>query len=375
VASGRTGFCAANHILLASGVADLHDPRRTDRARLQRGGATFPVRLARGRGHECCRGRAILSSNPSSLAKEAFRLAQHVATLAVDVLLEGETGSGKDMLAREIHTRSGRPGKFVGINCAAIPEHIAESELFGYEAGAFTGAAKAKEGKFETADKGTLYLDEIDSMPQAAQAKLLRALQERGAERLGGSRFYKADFRVIASTKVPLHRLVQEGSFRKDLYFRLNVIKLRLPPLRDTHERVMPLFLAFVRECSERHGRTPPTPMTDDLQQALVQHGWPGNIRELRNAAERHVVGLYPIDNELAELEAQSGFDATSDLAIDAALPLRDRLRTYERRLIQSELQRSGGSVARACKALQVPANTLYYRMKMLGLQADLDPL
>ena len=303
--------------------------------------------------------------------KEAFALARRVATLNVDILLEGETGAGKDMLAREIHTHSSRPGKLVSINCAAIPEHIFESELFGYEVGAFTGAARAKEGKLETAHKGTLYLDEIDSMPQNAQAKLLRALQERGVERLGGSRFYHSDFRVIASTKEPLHTLVHRGVFRKDLYFRLNVVKLRLPALRATPERVVPLFREFLAEACERHGRTLPT-LSEQLGEMLLAHSWPGNIRELRNAAERWAVGLAPIDDDFSNT---GGGDGTFVVPhADTTQPLRDRVRAFERHLIESELQRCGGSATKASKSLQMPVNTLYYRMKMLGLQDALDP-
>ena len=319
-----------------------------------------------------------VNAPPMPNQREASMLAQHVATLAIDILLEGETGSGKDMLAREIHVRSGRPGKFVGINCAAIPEHIAESELFGYETGAFTGAQKSKEGKLEIADKGTLYLDEIDSMPLSAQAKLLRALQERGAERLGGSRFYASDFRVIASTKEPLHRLVQRGVFRKDLYFRLNVVKLQLPSLRATPERVAALFQAFLEEACTRH-RLPEPPVAEEVLDALRQHSWPGNIRELRNAAERHAVGLVPIDNDLlddcgaetASAERAGSVPAAAEAGphADPKLPLRERVRVFEKHLIETELARCGGSATRAAKALQMPLNTLYYRMKNLGLQ------
>src|SRR5436190_9996871 len=205
----------------------------------------------------------VRSSRPSGrqaepAGAEHTQLALRIAPLPVDVLLQGETGAGKDMLAREIHKWSGRPGKFIAINCAAIPEQLAESELFGYEAGAFTGAVRAREGKLEAADKGTLYLDEIDSMPLGSQAKLLRALQERGVERLGGSRFYRADFRVIASTKVAIPELVQSGNFRADLYFRLNVIKIRIPSVRDSRERILPLFERFVAEAASRYNLSPP---------------------------------------------------------------------------------------------------------------------
>jgi len=345
-------------------------PPRAHRARTRHGCCTHCVRPA-GLGLS---GQtnfvSAVNTNPSS-NKEAFALARRVATLNVDILLEGETGAGKDKLAREIHSHSSRPGKLVSINCAAIPEHIVESELFGYEAGAFTGASRAKEGKLETADKGTLYLDEIDSMPQNAQAKLLRALQERGVERLGGTRFYHSDFRVIASTKEPLHALVHRGVFRKDLYFRLNVVKLRLPALRATPERVVPLFREFLAEACERHGRSLPA-LNDKLGEMLLAHSWPGNIRELRNAAERCAVGLAPIDDDFNEAGGANGTFVAPHA--DPGLPLRERVRAFERHLIESELQRCGSSATKASKALQMPVNTLYYRMKMLGLQDELDP-
>jgi DNA-binding NtrC family response regulator len=302
---------------------------------------------------------------------DVFRTAREIAPLAVDVLVQGETGTGKDVMARELHKHSRRPGKFIAVNCAAIPETIVESELFGYEVGAFTGAQRAKEGKLEAADKGTLYLDEIDSMPLASQAKLLRALQERGAERLGGSRFYSADFRVIASTKVSLPSLVTQEKFRRDLYFRLNVVKLRLPTLRDAPHRVVPLFVDFVAEACKRHGLPVPA-VPGTLRSKLTDYPWPGNIRELRSAAERLAIGLDPFDDDLEFTAPQHHAEQPHPIGDDTALSLRDRLRSYEREAISSTLRCCGGSVAKASKLLQVPANTLYYRIKVLGIQADL---
>jgi transcriptional regulator with PAS, ATPase and Fis domain len=295
---------------------------------------------------------------------------RRIAPLAVDVLLQGETGAGKDVLAREIHRLSQRPGRFVAINCAAIPEQLAESELFGYEAGAFTGAVRAREGKLETADKGTLYLDEIDSMPLGSQAKLLRALQERGVERLGGSRFYRADFRVIASTKVSIPALVQEGRFRQDLYFRLNVVRLCLPALRESPQRVVGLFERFVAEAAERHAL--PSPGVDGaLRRLLLQHAWPGNLRELRNAAERHALGIEPLDDESPTVPAALGLPAgvAGPAVADASGTLRERMRAFEREVIITTIRQHQGSVAKASAELQVPPNTLYYRIKTLGIQ------
>lgn len=301
---------------------------------------------------------------------EAHALARRIAPLTVDVLLQGETGAGKDTLAREIHLASRRPGRFVALNCAAIPESLAEAELFGHEAGAFTGAVRAREGKLESADKGTLYLDEIDSMPLGMQAKLLRALQDRGADRLGGSRFYRADFRVIASTKVSLPQLVQDGRFRQDLYFRLNVVRIVLPSLRDAGERILPLFDHFVAEAAARHG-LPQPPVDAGLRVVVMRHTWPGNVRELANAAERHTLGLPPLDDDVLP-----GLAAAANESLSVPMPseaaggaLRDRLRAYEREVIVSTLKAHQGSVAKASAELQLPLNTLYYRIKTLGIQ------
>lgn len=302
-------------------------------------------------------------------------LTREIAPLSVDILIEGETGTGKDVLAREIHSRSRRPGKFIAINCAAVPEHIAESELFGYEAGAFTGATRAKEGKLEAAHQGTLYLDEIDSMPINIQAKLLRALQERGTERLGGSHFYRSDFRVIASTKISLPTLVEQGDFRRDLYFRLNVVKLRLPALRDSREKIAPLFAEFLNAACIRHDRTPPV-SNSRIQKLLMEYPWPGNIRELKNAAERYSLGLPPLEEERAETVAATAWTAAdkpaeSSIVDDGSLSLRDRVRAFEADLILSTLRRHGQSVLKASRALNISSNTLYYRIKTLGIRIE----
>ncbi|RJF92147.1 sigma 54-interacting transcriptional regulator [Noviherbaspirillum saxi] len=302
-------------------------------------------------------------------------LAEEIAPLSVDVLIEGETGTGKDMLAREIHRRSRRQGKFIAINCAAVPENIAESELFGYEVGAFTGASRPKEGKLELADQGTLYLDEIDSMPLNIQAKLLRALQERGTERLGGSRFYRSDFRVIASTKIALLTLAEQGSFRKDLYYRLNVVKLRLPSLRDAREKILPLFTEFLTDACRRHGRTRPT-TAGSIQKLLMEYPWPGNIRELKNAAERYALGLPPVEDESnGDIGTPAVEAAPLQSTDDVSLSLRERVRLFEREVILSTLRRHNQAVAKAARELQMSVNTLYYRIRILGIRMDGGPL
>lgn len=284
-------------------------------------------------------------------AQHVEELARDLAPLSVDIMLIGETGTGKDKLAREIHQKSGRSGPFIAINCAAIPETLAESELFGVEAGAFTGAAKSRAGRIEAAHQGTLYLDEIDSMPLALQAKLLRALQERGIERLGSHQFITSDFRVIASTKVALERMVEENLFRRDLMYRLNVVVLNIPPLRDRPKAILELFRQFTSEAAKRFNRSG-VKVYNSLEQQLLAHSWPGNIRELKAAAERYALGINPLGEE-----------------VSAVMPLRDWMKAVEKVYIESTLNANQQSVQRTCEILQVPIQTLYYRMRSLGIE------
>ncbi|WP_438866375.1 sigma 54-interacting transcriptional regulator [Pseudomonas sp. L1(2025)] len=274
------------------------------------------------------------------------------ATLNVDILLLGETGTGKDTLAQRVHRLSGRRGNFVAVNCAAIPESLAESQLFGVNSGAYTGAVQSRAGFIEAAHLGTLYLDEIDSMPLSLQAKLLRMLESRGVERLGSTRFIPVDMRVIASAQQSLHDMVEQGSFRRDLYFRLNVINIKLPPLRDRRERIVPLFLEMIKHEAEHFNCTAPHPTTELLQQLLC-HPWPGNVRELRSTAKRFVLGLPPLSVSTAE---------------PLELGLKDRLQRIEKTLIEESLQRHTYSVDCVALELGVAKRTLYYRMKQLGV-------
>ncbi|WP_099081672.1 transcriptional regulator HrpR, partial [Pseudomonas syringae] len=209
----------------------------------------------------------------------------------MDLLLCGETGTGKDTLASRIHELSSRTGPFVGMNCAAIPESLAESQLFGVVNGAFTGVCRAREGYIEASSGGTLYLDEIDSMPLSLQAKLLRVLESRGVERLGSTDFIPLDLRVIASAQRPLDELVEQGLFRRDLFFRLNVLTLQLPALRKRREQILPLFDQFTQDVAAESGRSVPT-LDNRRVQILLSHDWPGNVRELKSAAKRFVLGL-----------------------------------------------------------------------------------
>ena len=271
--------------------------------------------------------------------------------LGIDLLLSGETGTGKDTLAQRIHVLSERKGSFVAMNCAAIPESLAESELFGVVNGAFTGANRSRKGYIEAAQGGTLYLDEIDSMPLSLQAKLLRVLEVRAIERLGSTTVIPLDVCVIASAQTSLADLVEQGKFRRDLYFRLNVLTIQLPALRERREEIIPLFSTFVASAAHDLGRSQKS-LSPALMQLLLSHSWPGNIRELKSAAKRFALGL-----------ASLGVEADDDLESHS---LKAQLRVIERILIQEALKRHGHSVDAACIELGVPRRTLYHRIKSL---------
>ncbi|AZF03517.1 sigma 54-interacting transcriptional regulator [Pseudomonas sp. R5-89-07] len=279
------------------------------------------------------------------------------ATLNIDILLLGETGTGKDTLAQRIHRLSGRRGSFVALNCAAIPESLAESQLFGVNSGAYTGALQSRAGSVEAAHMGTLYLDEIDSMPLSLQAKLLRVLESRGVERLGSTRFIPVDMRVIASAQHSLFQMVDQGAFRRDLYFRLNVINVQLPALRDQRERIIPLFLKMIEEEAVRFNCTAPPPSGALLQQLLC-HPWRGNVRELRSTAKRFVLGLPP-------------FSDTMQCATDSQPHLKARMQQIEKTLIEESLRRHQYCVDKVAVELGVAKRTLYYRMKQLEIHQE----
>ncbi|MEO8490601.1 sigma 54-interacting transcriptional regulator [Pseudomonas sp.] len=276
------------------------------------------------------------------------------ATLNVDILLLGETGTGKDTLAKRIHHLSGRRGNFVAVNCAAIPESLAEGQLFGVNSGAYTGAVQSRAGFIEAAHLGTLYLDEVDSMPLSLQAKLLRALEARGVERLGSTRFIPVDMRVIASAQQSLHDMVEQGTFRRDLYFRLNVVNIKLSPLRKKQERIVPLFLDMVRQEAD-YFKCPPPVASNALLQQLLCHPWLGNVRELRSTAKRFVLGLTPLSvPPLPTQDLQPNF--------------KDRLQQIEKMLIEESLRRHAHNVDGVAGELRIAKRTLYYRMKQLDI-------
>ncbi|MDX5626667.1 MULTISPECIES: sigma 54-interacting transcriptional regulator [unclassified Brenneria] len=278
-----------------------------------------------------------------------------IAPLSVDIVLEGETGTGKDRLARRIHQLSGCSGPLVAVNCAAIPESLAESELFGVVSGAYTGASRSRAGYVESADKGILFLDEIDSMPLMLQAKMLRVLENRGVERLGSTLFKPLDMRVIVATQTPLNQLVDKGLFRRDLYFRLDTVKIQLPTLRSRTDLIVPMFQRFCNEAAQRLKVSPPA-VTTHLYERLLAHAWPGNIRELKAAAERWVLGLSPLAS-VAEPAHQP-------------LQLKDRMRRIEKFLIQDAMRRHGHCIDRVVTELGIPKRTLYHRLKVLNVSA-----
>ena len=281
-----------------------------------------------------------------------------VADTNADVLIIGETGTGKELVARALHQRSARRGRhFVAINCGALPESIIESELFGHEAGAFTDAKERRIGKFEHADRGTLFLDEIESMPLSLQVRLLRVLQERTIERLGSNVPISVDVRVVAATKGDLKALAAKGEFREDLYYRLDVIEIALPPLRERREDIPYLFQHFALTAAARYEREPP-PASPELMRRLMAQDWPGNVRELQNAAERFV--LSPA--------AFSGRDTETPGASGAGRTLAEEVRYFERALIEQALSEHGGNVTEACAALGVPRKTFYEKMQKHGL-------
>lgn len=300
----------------------------------------------------------IIGNAPSM--KTLHETIANVAGTGVDVLLIGETGTGKELAARCLHDFSDPTGAFVALNCGALPETIIESELFGHEAGAFTGANKKRIGKIEFADGGTLFLDEIESMPAHLQVKLLRVLQERSIERVGGNEVIPVDIRVIAASKVDLAEACREGSFREDLYYRLNVATITLPPLRDREGDIALLFHHFAAEAAARYQRPAPELTTADINQ-LRDHPWPGNVRELKNAAERSVLGLKGEGMDLAA----AGTGPSGPKALTR------QVEEFEKRAIDQALLSHQGKITATAEALDLPRKTLYLRMKKYGLKRD----
>jgi transcriptional regulator with GAF, ATPase, and Fis domain len=296
-------------------------------------------------------------------------LVMKVAPTDSTVLILGESGTGKELAATSIFEHSLRKEKpFIKLNCAAIPEELLESELFGHEKGAFTGAVSFKPGKFDMADGGTIFLDEIGDMPLSLQAKILRVLQEKEFYRVGGSRTIKVDVRFIASTNKNLEKMVQEGSFREDLFYRLNVFTLRLPPLRERKEDVPVLVDHFLKQMPK------PVEISSVALQMLMAYSWPGNIRELKNTVESSAVIAENSYIEPAQLPAKitAGFGAADspEHKLPANLSLDDRLKEVERSIIVEALTKTGGVQARASELLGINQRSLWHRIKKLNIDA-----
>ncbi len=311
----------------------------------------------------------IVAASPKM--QEVLATVERVAPTNSTVLLGGASGVGKDLIARAIHEKSRRAaGPFVKINSTAIPENLLESELFGYERGAFTGATTSKPGKFELADKGTLFLDEIGDVPPVTQVKLLRVLQEREFERLGGTRTIKVDVRLLAATNRDLRAALEDGTFREDLYYRLNVVPIDIPPLRARKEDIPGLVTLFVTRFAKESGRAEKiTGISTAAMQLLTAHYWPGNVRELQNVIERACAlaqsgELQPSDIQL-DTPRNRGLSSAGS---DRFLPDGMTLDQWEDEMIRESLKRAGGNKSQAARLLGLSRNALRYRLSKIGI-------
>lgn len=301
----------------------------------------------------------------SSAMQEVYSLIEQAAPTNATILITGESGTGKELAARAIHKASGRHDKpFVSINCAAIPDGLMESELFGHERGAFTGADQKRKGKFELADNGTLLLDELGDLPGPLQAKLLRVLQESQFERVGGSKSINVDVRIIACTSKDLQKEVAAGNFRQDLLYRLQVIPLKMPPLREHKEDVEELCQVFLSEFNTMHGRS--VRMTPEAIDCLKQYDFPGNARELRNLMERASVLTRGPEITPADLPIEINQRSTTQ-SLD--FNLSDQLAIVEKNCLRSALVRSGGNRTEAARLLGISRKNLWEKLKAYGLQ------
>jgi len=316
--------------------------------------------------------REVIAEAPSM--REVLNFVRRVsASEATTILLEGENGTGKDLVAKTLHYQSARQAEpFIAINCAAIPDSLLESELFGYEKGAFTDARSQKRGIFELADRGTLFLDEIGEIPLMLQAKLLRVLEEQTFRRLGGLKDIKLDLRVVAATNKNLREAVKEGAFRQDLYFRLNVIQILIPPLRDRVEDIIPLTRFFIEHYNRKFKRNIEG-ITPTAEKLLVSHDWPGNVRELRNAIERAMILeesalITPPSLPIAISRPEAGpalvVPITAEIPSDG-LSLEDN----EKNLLFRALEKTNGNQTQAARLLRITRDTLRYKMKKFNLR------
>jgi len=297
--------------------------------------------------------------------EDVWREVSLVASTDATVLIQGESGTGKSLVAKAIHHLSGRKGPFVQLNCAAIPENLIESELFGHERGAFTGAVKTKRGRFELANEGTIFLDEIGEMPLSAQAKLLRVLQDRTFERVGGTSTFSTNARVIAATNQDLRKLIAQRRFREDLYYRLNVFPITLPPLRQRSGAIEVLARYLVRNIAARVGKRVGE-LTPDVINRLEAYSWPGNVRELHNVLERAIILSDSGEIRLSSFDAVEGGVLEKVTGTDTL-----KLKELERQAIERALEKTGGHRRKAAELLGISLRTLQYKLKHYGLVGD----
>lgn len=300
----------------------------------------------------------------SQAMKEVLRQAEIFARSEAPVLILGESGVGKELLARHLHERSGRKGPFIAVNCAAIPENIFEAELFGYERGAFTGAEVAKPGLIEEAERGTLFLDEIGEMPLNLQGKLLRFLQEGEFRRLGSNQIRKSQARIVAATNEDLEKAVAEKRFREDLYFRLNVLTLKIPPLRERPEDILPLATYFLEKFNRKYGKK--VTLSAEAARRLVEYPFPGNVRELENLLHRAVL-VCPKEIRPEDLGLE-GKKQGLTIGLPSGKTLPEMVAEVERLLIREALERTGYVQTRAARLLGIDEKSLRYKRKKYGL-------
>ena len=317
----------------------------------------------------------LIGSSP--VMEGVYSLIEKVAPTDVNVLLTGESGTGKEMVAREIHARSRNgSGPFVSVNCAAMPGELIESELFGHEKGAFTGAAGRRVGKFEAATGGTLFLDEIGDMSLATQAKVLRAIEEKTFQRLGSNTTLSTEARIISATNKPLESEVEEGKFREDLYYRLCVVRISLPPLRERKSDIPALTQAFCERFSLAY-KNAPRRISKEVLKVLLEYDWPGNARQLRNCIERAIVlsdseeitvDALPEEILLARKPARSATETAEGITVSKSLDFRSAKKEFERQYVEYSLEQAGGNVTRAAAALGMHRQSLQHKIKELGL-------
>jgi two-component system nitrogen regulation response regulator NtrX len=336
----------------------------------------------------------IVGSSPA--LRRVLEAVQRAAPTNATVMLLGESGVGKELVARTIHRNSPRAGqRFIQVNCAAIPEELIESELFGHEKGSFTGATEKQIGKFEQADRGTIFLDEVGDMSPKTQAKVLRVLQEQEVERLGSARTIKVDVRVIAATNKNLEEAIQRGEFREDLFFRLNVIPIQVPPLRERRDDIPQLVQHFAKRISEEHNLKPRR-FEPRAMEALQRYRWRGNIRELRNTVERLMImapddlirvedlptevrGVSPSPASpsdapaLAQPAAGAGGSATSTSGTPAPGTLREFKEAAERAFLVEKLRENNWNISKTAEALDTPRSNLYKKLEQYGIKQEVD--